>query len=104
MGHPLQALYLRNLLGCILDGAGRPIDEAKIKVAGATVNPMCRQLALRLIRTNVPMIALFHCLAESRKIPIFSTYVAAGMPLRAGVRLSGCKVGDHSLGDDRSRR
>lgn len=81
LGHPLEVPYSRNLLGRILDGAGRPIDggpslaeEPKIPAAGSTVNPVRRQLASRLIRTDVPMIDLFNCLVESQKIPIFSVY------------------------------
>jgi V/A-type H+-transporting ATPase subunit B len=81
LGYPLAVPYSRNLLGRILDGAGRPRDggpslteEPQIPAVSSTVNPLRRRLASRLIRTDVPMIDLFNCLVESQKIPIFSVY------------------------------
>jgi V/A-type H+-transporting ATPase subunit B len=41
---------------------------------------MCRILASKMIRTNVPMIDVFNCLVESQKIPIFSV---SGEPFNA---------------------
>jgi len=79
LGHPMQVVYSANILGRIFGGAGEPLDggpelsaDPRVEIGGPTVNPMRRQLASRMIRTNVPMIDLFNCLVESQKIPIFS--------------------------------
>jgi V/A-type H+/Na+-transporting ATPase subunit B len=79
LGHPMQATYSPNILGRVFNGVGQPLDgkpdlahDPKIEIGGPSVNPMRRQLASRMIRTDVPMIDLFNCLVESQKIPIFS--------------------------------
>lgn len=79
LGHPMQVSYSGNVLGRVFNGRGTPIDggpslefDARIDIAGPTVNPMRRVLASRMIRTNVPMIDLFNSLVESQKIPVFS--------------------------------
>ena len=46
-------------------------------IGGPSVNPARRELASRMIRTDVPMIDVFNSLVESQKIPIFSS---AGEP------------------------
>ena len=78
-GHAMQVTYSTNILGRIFNGTGKPMDglsnlepDPKVSIAGASVNPMKRVLASKMIRTNVPMIDLFNCLVESQKIPIFS--------------------------------
>jgi V/A-type H+-transporting ATPase subunit B len=80
----MQATYSPNILGRVFRGAGQPIDggpdlfhDPKVPIGGASVNPMRRQLASKMIRTDVPMIDLFNSLVESQKIPIFSV---AGEP------------------------
>jgi len=79
LGHPMQVTYSDNILGRIFSGTGEPLDggsnlepDPKVSIASASVNPMKRVLASKMIRTNVPMIDLFNCLVESQKIPIFS--------------------------------
>ena len=79
LGHPMQVTYSENILGRIFSGTGEPLDagsrlepDPKVSIASASVNPMKRVLASKMIRTNVPMIDLFNCLVESQKIPIFS--------------------------------
>jgi V/A-type H+-transporting ATPase subunit B len=54
--------------------------DPKVTINGASVNPMKRVLASKMIRTQVPMIDLFNCLVESQKIPIFSI---SGEPFNA---------------------
>ena len=78
-GHPMQVVYSANIVGRVFSGAGEPLDggpdlsaDPRVEIGGPTVNPMRRQLASRMMRTNVPMIDLFNCLVESQKIPIFS--------------------------------
>lgn len=81
---PMRATYSPNILGRVFRGAGQPVDggpdlshDPKVPIGGPSVNPMRRQLASKMIRTDVPMIDLFNCLVESQKIPIFSV---AGEP------------------------
>jgi V/A-type H+/Na+-transporting ATPase subunit B len=87
LGHALQVTYSNNILGRIFNGIGEPMDggsdlepDPKVTITGASVNPMKRVLASKMIRTDVPMIDLFNCLVESQKIPIFSI---AGEPFNA---------------------
>jgi len=84
LGHPPNAIYSDNILGRIFRGSGEPLDDgpdlssdARIEMAGPTVNPMMRVVPDKMIQTEVPMIDLFNCLVESQKIPIFSV---AGEP------------------------
>jgi V/A-type H+/Na+-transporting ATPase subunit B len=79
LGLPMRATYSPNILGRVFRGAGQPMDggpdlshDPKVAIGGASVNPMRRLLASRMIRTDVPMVDLFNCLVESQKIPIFS--------------------------------
>ncbi len=79
LGHPMRVTYSANILGRIFNGVGQPMDggsslqpDPKVPIESASVNPMKRVLASKMIRTNVPMIDLFNCLVESQKIPIFS--------------------------------
>ena len=84
LGHPMRVRYSPNILGRIFRGTGEPIDsgpdlsqDPTVDVGGASVNPVRRVLASKMIRTDVPMIDVFNCLVESQKIPIFSV---AGEP------------------------
>ena len=84
LGHPPNVIYSDNIVGRIFRGSGEPIDDgpellsdARIEMAGPTVNPMMRVVPDKMIQTEVPMIDLFNCLVESQKIPIFSV---AGEP------------------------
>ena len=79
LGHSMQVTYSSNILGRIFSGTGQPLDggsslqpDPKVEIESASVNPMKRVLASKMIRTNVPMIDLFNTLVESQKIPIFS--------------------------------
>lgn len=84
LGVPFRVTCSVNVLGRIFRGDGTPLDsgpdlqqEAKINIDGPSVNPVRRQLASKMIRTDIPMIDVFNCLVESQKIPIFSV---AGEP------------------------
>ncbi|MCG8455912.1 MAG: V-type ATP synthase subunit B [Holophagales bacterium] len=92
LGHPLRATYSPNILGRVFGGAGETIDagpeledEPRIEIGGATVNPVRRVLASRMIRTDIPMIDVFNCLVESQKIPIFSVAGEPYNPLLARI-------------------
>ncbi|MBN2529811.1 MAG: V-type ATP synthase subunit B [Deltaproteobacteria bacterium] len=86
LGHPMEVPFSDNLLGRILDGAGRPRDgrvalqDAPIPVGGPSVNPWVRRLPDKMVRTGIPMIDVFNTLVESQKIPIFAP---AGEPYNA---------------------
>lgn len=84
LGHPPQVTYSPNILGRIFRGTGEPMDggpdldlDAQIEIGGESVNPARRELASKMIRTDVPMVDVFNCLVESQKIPVFSV---AGEP------------------------
>ncbi|WP_305907986.1 V-type ATP synthase subunit B [Methylomarinum sp. Ch1-1] len=79
LGHSMRVTYSNNILGRLFNGVGEPMDggsslqpDPKVAIESASVNPMRRVMASKMIRTNVPMIDLFNCLVESQKIPIFS--------------------------------
>jgi V/A-type H+-transporting ATPase subunit B len=87
LGHPPRVAVSDNILGRIFSGSGLPVDggpalqhEPEVEIDGPSANPARRALASKMIRTNVPMIDVFNSLAESQKIPIFST---AGEPHNA---------------------
>ena len=84
LGAPFKVTSSDNILGRVFRGDGLPLDngpdlsqDAKIDIDGPSVNPARRQLASKMIRTNIPMIDVFNCLVESQKIPVFSV---AGEP------------------------
>jgi V/A-type H+-transporting ATPase subunit B len=84
LGHPPDVPFSENVLGRIFRGTGELIDngpsldmDRRVTIGSPTVNPMRRELASRMIRTDVPMVDVFNCLVESQKIPIFSV---AGEP------------------------
>ena len=83
LGRPMQVVFSDNLLGRIFDGSGRPrdgrppLDDDTIEIGGSSVNPTCRRLPDKMVRTGIPMIDVFNTLVVSQKLPIFST---AGEP------------------------
>jgi len=84
LGHPPDVPFSENVLGRVFRGTGELIDngpsldmDRRVAINSPTVNPMRRELASRMIRTDVPMVDVFNCLVESQKIPIFSV---AGEP------------------------
>jgi V/A-type H+-transporting ATPase subunit B len=84
LGKPMDVVCSDNVLGRVFRGNGQPLDggpdlaeDTRVPIGGPSVNPMRRDMASRMIRTDVPMIDVFNCLVESQKIPIFSV---AGEP------------------------
>lgn len=84
LGYSMRVNCTQNILGRVFNGLGETIDKGpcldqddKTPIRTATVNPMRRNLASKMIRTHIPMIDVFNCLVESQKIPIFSV---AGEP------------------------
>ncbi|MBK8974625.1 MAG: V-type ATP synthase subunit B [Planctomycetes bacterium] len=84
LGRPMDVVCSDNVLGRVFRGNGRPMDggpaldeDRRVPIGGPSVNPVRRDMASRMVRTDVPMIDVFNCLVESQKIPIFSV---AGEP------------------------
>lgn len=78
LGKPMTVSYSDHLLGRIFTGSGVPKDngpaltENMIPIGGPSVNPTCRIVPKKMIRTGIPMIDMFNTLVESQKLPIFS--------------------------------
>lgn len=86
-GHPVETTCSYSVLGRVFRGDGSALDrgpslddQPRVAVDGPPANPMRRQVASRMIRTNIPMIDLFNSLVESQKISIFSV---SGEPYNA---------------------
>lgn len=69
-----------DLLGRVLDGAGRPLDglppiAARVRraVAGRPINPMARDLPSDFIETGVSAIDGLNTLVRGQKLPVFSS-------------------------------
>ena len=78
LGHPMQVSATTDLLGRIFTGNGTPRDNGPeltdhlVEIGGPSVNPACRIVPKKMIRTGIPMIDVFNTLVESQKLPIFS--------------------------------
>ena len=78
LGHPMQVSATTDLLGRIFTGNGSPRDNGPaltdhlVEIGGPSVNPACRIIPKKMIRTGIPMIDVFNTLVESQKLPIFS--------------------------------
>ena len=65
-------------LGRVFTGNGSPRDggpaltDNMVDIGGPSVNPACRIIPRKMIRTGIPMIDIFNTLVESQKLPIFS--------------------------------
>jgi V/A-type H+/Na+-transporting ATPase subunit B len=73
-----------DLIGRVLNGSGRPIDElppvvadALLPVSGIPINPISREKPRSFILTGVSAIDGFNTLVRGQKLPIFS---GAGLP------------------------
>ena len=74
----------RQMLGRTFSGLGRPIDglpavipEAILPIAGAAINPVCRERPSEFIETGISAIDALNSLVRGQKLPIFS---GAGLP------------------------
>ena len=92
LGRPMHVTYSTNILGRVFRGDGTPMDngpdlsqDPHLPIGGPSVNPARRQLASKMIRTDVPMIDVFNSLVESQKIPIFSVAGEPYNPLLARI-------------------
>ena len=86
LGHSMQTIANKSLLGRCLNGSGEPIDGGpelmgqQIEIGRPSFNPVKRIVPHEMVQTNIPMIDVFNCLVRSQKIPIFSV---AGEPYNA---------------------
>ena len=87
LGESLKLAVSSEMLGRILDGAGRPIDggpeiipETRVDINGAAINPYSRKSPADFIQTGISTIDATNTLVRGQKLPIFS---GSGMPYNA---------------------
>lgn len=78
-GHPMEMPLSPEIIGRILDGAGRPIDglgdiypTVKRNVNGTAINPVSRIYPRNYINTGISSIDTLSTLIRGQKLPIFS--------------------------------
>ncbi len=84
LGETLKMPVTEDLLGRVLDGSGRPIDDGpdivpdeRQDIVGAAINPYAREYPEEFIQTGVSTIDGMNTLVRGQKLPIFS---ASGLP------------------------
>jgi|AntDeeMetagen134_2_1112570.scaffolds.fasta_scaffold03877_2 V/A-type H+-transporting ATPase subunit B len=84
LGETMKMPVTEDLLGRVLDGSGRPIDdgpeivpEEREDIVGAAINPTAREYPEEFIQTGVSAIDGMNTLVRGQKLPIFS---ASGLP------------------------
>ncbi len=84
IGETLKMPVTEDLLGRVLDGSGRPIDdgpdivpEERQEIVGAAINPFSREYPEEFIQTGVSAIDGMNTLVRGQKLPIFSS---SGLP------------------------
>jgi len=83
-GKPMEIPITKDLLGRVLDGAGRPLDglpppipHEKRDVNGLPINPTARDYPRKFIQTGLSAIDGMNTLIRGQKLPIFS---GSGLP------------------------
>ena len=102
-GEPFRLGVSAAMLGRVLDGRGRPIDDGPpiiadqvADVGGAPMNPAARDHPVDFIETGVSAIDLLASLVRGQKLPIFT---GPGLPANAlAARIA---IGARVLGDER---
>ncbi|MBI3034241.1 V-type ATP synthase subunit B [Candidatus Woesearchaeota archaeon] len=84
LGENIKLPVSDDMLGRILNGAGKPIDggpevipEDKLDITGAAINPYARASPEDFIQTGISTIDLMNTLVRGQKLPIFS---GSGLP------------------------
>src|SRR5699024_10763273 len=84
LGETMTMPVTEDLLGRVLDGSGRPIDDGpeivpdrREDIIGAAINPTAREYPEEFIQTGVSAIDGMNTLVRGQKLPIFS---ASGLP------------------------
>ena len=80
LGETMKMPVTEELLGRVLDGSGRPIDdgpeivpEERQDIVGAAINPYSREYPEEFIETGVSAIDGMNTLVRGQKLPIFSS-------------------------------
>lgn len=78
-GHPMEQPLSPEIIGRVLDGAGRPIDglgdifpEKRANINGTPINPVSRIYPTNYINTGISSIDTLMTLIRGQKLPIFS--------------------------------
>lgn len=78
-GHPMEQPLSPEIIGRVLDGAGRPIDglgdifpEKRANINGTPINPVSRVYPTNFINTGISTIDTLMTLIRGQKLPIFS--------------------------------
>ena len=84
LGDTIKLSVSEEMLGRILDGAGKPIDggpeiipEKKLDITGAAINPYSRGNPSDFIQTGISTIDAMNTLVRGQKLPLFS---GSGLP------------------------
>jgi len=84
LGENIRLSVSPDMLGRILNGAGKPIDggpeiipEKKLDITGAAINPYARASPADFIQTGISTIDNMNTLVRGQKLPIFS---GSGLP------------------------
>ncbi len=84
LGKTLQLNVSKDMLGRILNGAGKPLDngpeimpEKQLDIIGSAINPFARASPHDFIQTGVSTIDAMNTLVRGQKLPIFS---GSGLP------------------------
>ncbi|MBN2458219.1 V-type ATP synthase subunit B [Candidatus Woesearchaeota archaeon] len=84
LGETLKLSCSKDMLGRILNGAGKPIDDGseiipdkKMDITGAAINPYAREKPSDFIQTGISTIDATNTLVRGQKLPIFS---GSGLP------------------------
>lgn len=84
LGENIKLSVSEDMLGRILSGAGKPIDdgpeiipEQKLDIIGAAINPYSRASPSEFIQTGISTIDATNTLVRGQKLPIFS---GSGLP------------------------
>ncbi len=78
-GRPMEMPLSKEIMGRVLDGAGRPIDglgpifpDIKRNINGTAINPVSRIYPRNYINTGISSIDVLATLIRGQKLPIFS--------------------------------
>jgi len=84
LGDTIKLSVSKDMLGRILNGAGKPIDggpeiipEKKMDIIGAAINPYSREPPKDFIQTGISTIDAMNTLVRGQKLPLFS---GSGLP------------------------
>jgi len=84
LGDTLKLNVSKDMLGRILSGSGKPIDngpevipEKRLEIGGAAINPFARASPSDFIQTGISTIDAMNTLVRGQKLPLFS---GSGLP------------------------